>query len=307
MRFDVTVLGCGAATPTMRYNPTSQVLNIQEHWYLLDAGEGVQKAMRRSKIPFHKVHRIFISHLHGDHVLGLPGLVGSMNLLGRTEPLHLHGPKDLKEYLRSALSLTATYLRFPLHFYVNHLKQPQLIFSKGELEVTSFPAKHRIEAYGYHFSVIPKTRNIRKSGLSAAKLTVAEIIQLKRNESVTRPDGSILEPDVLCLPIAPPLSYVFSGDTAPNPLLIQQSMDAQLLYHESTFTEALRDKAKATGHSTALQAAKAAQESGVGHLLLGHFSSRYRSPSVLHDEAQAVFANTSLAVEGKTYRVQDFL
>jgi ribonuclease Z len=305
VKFDVTILGCGAATPTLRYQPTAQILNIIGNWILLDAGEGVQKSLRAQKVPFQKINRIFISHMHGDHVLGLPGLVGSMNLLGRTKPLFIHGPASLERWLMECLRLTESYLKFEINFRPNQKDKQSCAWEDGEIVVDSTPVKHRIEAYAYRFQWSPNARNVKKAKIESLDLKRSEIILLKKDIEVQREDGTLLSPDDVCHPMGVGRSYVFSGDTAPCSNLTSLAAGANLLYHESTFAESLLDKAKQTGHSTARQAAQTAKEAGVKRLLLGHFSSRYRSLTVLLNEARQLFEDSELAVEGTSYTLHD--
>lgn len=307
MRFDVTILGCGAATPTLRYQPTAQVLNIEEKWFLLDAGEGVQKSLRSQRVPFQRIERIFISHMHGDHVLGLPGLIGSMNLLGRKKPLALHGPANLERWLMEGLRLTETHLKFELEFVTNDPKGLVAAWNEGNIEVVSAPVNHRIEAYGYRFNWHSNTRNVRKESIDYLDLKRSEIIKLKRGEDVLRANGENVLVESVCLPKVQDVSYVYSGDTTPCDTLIALSQNANLLYHEATFAESLKAKAKQTGHSTASQAGITARETGVRQLLLGHFSSRYRSLDRLIEEASHVFPRVELAEEGRCYAVQSYL
>tara|TARA_B110000285_G_C15127691_1_gene621349 strand:- start:1486 stop:2415 length:930 start_codon:yes stop_codon:yes gene_type:complete len=306
VRFDVTVLGCGAATPTERYQPTSQILNISEKWYLLDAGEGVQIALRSQRVPFQKIEQVFISHMHGDHVLGLPGLIGSMNLLGRRRPLILHGPVVLERWLMECLRLTSTYLNFELEFSVNNQDQIDTCWLDGDIQVLSAPVKHRVEAYGYRFNWTPKLLNLKKQQVEAFDLTRSEVIQLKNGQNVQRENGQLLIVEEMCYTLNPGLSYVFSGDTAPCVSLDELAEGANLLYHEATFMESLSIRAKQTGHSTSRQAANTALKAGVDTLLLGHFSSRYRSLKGLLDEAFEVFESVQLAEEKTCYDVQSF-
>ena len=306
MRFDVTILGCGAATPTLRYQPTSQILNIGEKWFLLDAGEGVQKSLRSHHVPFQKIERVFISHMHGDHVLGLPGLIGSMNLLGRKKPLGIHGPANLERWLMEGLRLTETHLNFEIQFSSNNQDELTLAWAEGEIEVLSAPVNHRIEAYAYRFNWSPRLLNLKKSSLELLNLKRTEIIQLKKGHDVQRTDGSTLKASEHCHPLNPGLSYVFSGDTTPCSMLNALALDADLMYHEATFAEALSLRAKQTGHSTAKQAATTALDANVGALLIGHFSSRYRSLDGLLKEARETFDRVQLAEEGKCYPLQTF-
>jgi ribonuclease Z len=307
VRFDVTVLGCGAATPTLRYQPTAQVLNIAEKWFLLDAGEGVQKSLRAQRVPFQKIERVFISHMHGDHVLGLPGLIGSMNLLGRIKPLGIHGPANLERWLMEGLRLTETHLNFKLEFKGNNPNSVRTSWAGGPVDVVSAPVNHRVEAYGYRFNWRATSRNIKKDAIQSLELKRSEIIKLKRGEDVKRVNSqSILVSDV-CLPQAPNVSYVYSGDTSPCSNLDALAQDANLLYHEATFADSLKAKAKQTGHSTASQAATTAKNASVSKLLLGHFSSRYRSLDILIEEASQTFLEVELAQEGRCYSVQSYV
>ena len=302
----MTILGCGAASPTLRYQPTAQVLNIAQKWFLLDAGEGVQTSLRAQRVPFQKIERVFISHMHGDHVLGLPGLIGSMNLLGRKKPLALHGPANLERWLMEGLRLTETHLKFELQFFVNNPAGIVTVWNEGDIEVVSAPVNHRVEAYGYRFNWHSNSRNVRKGRIEFHDLKRSEIIKLKRGEDVIRESGEHVLVESVCMPQVPDVSYVYSGDTTPCSNLTALSQNANLLYHEATFAESLKAKAKQTGHSTASQAGMTARSAGVRHLLLGHFSSRYRSLNPLIEEASHAFPQVELAVEGRCYSVQSY-
>ena len=303
MRFDVTVLGCGAATPTLRFQPTSQVLNVAENWFLIDAGEGVQRSLREQRVPFHKIKRIFISHMHGDHVLGLPGLIGSLNLLGRKEELLLHGPAGLEAFVMSSLKTTETHLKFHLEFIRNDPNELFPCWETGPLTIYSFPVKHRVEAYGYRVSLVPNQLNLKKDAVVEHQLSRSEMVRLKRGDSIERKDGTLLKSSELCFPMQSSKHYVFSGDTAPCQELIDSASGADLLYHEATFLQVLSKRAKVTGHSTAAEAGQSALSAGVKRLLIGHFSSRYRTLTPLLLEAQSVFPLAELAVEGCCYKL----
>jgi ribonuclease Z len=296
MRFELMVLGCGAAAPTDRFLTTSQALNIHETWMLIDAGEGVQSSIRRMRIPWNRLGYVFISHMHGDHVLGLPGWIGSMNLHGRTEPLHLVGPPELEQFLLSIHTSTHSYLRFPLVFHVLETKSGmQKVLDLPRFEVSAFSTRHRIPTWGFRFDEKTAPRNIRKEMLRVRSIGRSHILSLKAGKGIRTEDGEWLDPEIWCEPALPPRSYVYAADTTYSPNVVEAALGATLLYHESTFMTQDKSRAKDTYHSTARDAARVALEAGVTTLLLGHFSSRYRDLSLLLKEAQEVFPRTQLA------------
>lgn len=303
MQFEITILGCGAATPTLRHLPTAQAINWNGQWMLLDAGEGVQLGLRLHRIPFQKIERIFISHMHGDHVLGLPGLIGSLNLLGRERPLIIHGPSTLEPYVKTALKFTETHLKFELNFVAANPNGIHVSMQEKGARISSFPVKHRIEAYGYQFYFEAPELNVKKAQIEALKLQRSEIIQLKKGKDVQRLDGTLIPCAQACHSKAAPLCYVYSGDTRPCDAVRTASRNANLLYHEATFLDDKRRKAKETGHSTAKQAAQIAADAQVKKLVIGHFSSRYRDEEMLADEARSVFNHVVLANEGMKFQL----
>lgn len=303
MKFEVTILGCGAATPTLKRNPTSQLLNIHDKYMLMDCSEGTQLQLRKHKFKFQRINHIFISHLHGDHYLGLPGLVSSMHLLGRTKELHIYCPEPLKELLDINLKHSETYLNFELIYHFSDFKKPQLILEDKNLEVWSFPLKHRIPCTGYKFLEKPKRRRIMKEMIIAKELSVAEIVALKNGEDVTREDGKVITSAATTLEPYPCRMYAFCSDTAYYEKVIPVIEGATLLYHEATFLESHKDRAKTTFHSTAKQAATIAKKAGVEKLVLGHYSSRYRDIVDFKTEATEIFSKVYLAHDGVTFEL----
>ena len=303
MQFEITILGCGAATPTLRHAPTAQAVNWQGKWILLDCGEGLQTNLRKYKIPLQKIDLICISHMHGDHVLGLPGLLGSLNLFGRERPLRLAGPSALESYVSHALELTETNVRFPLEFIdCAHLDSNPVI-EWGDNVIRSFAVKHRIEAYGFTLLHSPSSHKLHKDSIRQHGLTRSEILSLKAGVDVSRSDGSVLPVAEHCEPLKAVINYTYGGDTRPVEPVAEAAHDADVLYHEATFLQELAATAKSTGHSTAQQAAKLGYEAGVRLLILGHLSSRYRDESKVLNEAQAVHPNVCLADEGMRIRL----
>jgi len=302
MRFELCILGAGAAAPNDRFATTSQALNIHEDWMLIDAGEGVQSRLRTMGIPWNRVSKVFISHLHGDHFLGLPGLLGSMNLLGRTKALTLFGPPELEILVREIQRLTHTHLRFPLHFFrLSSDKEFELVFESPRYEVFAFPTKHRVPTWGFRFEEKRIPLRIRKECVASLKLERTQLLALKSGQAVRLESGEVLAPEACCFPPYRRRAYVFSSDTSFSERVVRAARGAQLLYHEATFTKEHRDRARATGHSTAEDAARVAREAHVHQLVLGHFSSRYRDLTKLQSEAEAVFPRVSLASDGSRW------
>ena len=298
MKFELTILGCGAATPTLRRNPTSQLLNMHDKFYLVDCAEGTQLQLRKLKFKFQRINHIFISHLHGDHYLGLPGLISSMNLLGRTKELHLYGPPELKELIELNLKYSDTFLNFDLHIHPIQYDETKMIWENQALEIYSFPLKHRIKCAGFLFREKPKKLRIIREKILSQELGVSEIVALKRGEKVVREDGVELDPADYTLPPYPSRSYAYCSDTAYYERIIETIKDVDLLYHEATFLNQHKQRAKETFHSTAEQAAQIAKQANVGQLVLGHYSSRYKDIEKFRKEANAQFQNVTLAYDG---------
>ena len=274
---------------------TAQALNVHEKWFLFDAGEGVQVSLRRHKVPFSKIHHVFVSHMHGDHVLGLPGLIGSMNLLGRKDALTLHGPEALEAWLMDNLRLTATHLQFPLNFEVNPPGEVRMAWEQSTFRVMAFPVQHRIPTHGFRVDERPRMGSIRRESIAGLELSFEEIRLLKSGRAIR--NGSVKPEEVF--DAGPAIrSYAFAADTRPSTRVVEAVTEATCLYHEATFKADLAARARETGHSTAEQAARIALDAGVGRLVVGHFSSRYRDLTPLLAEAQAVFPSTTLASDG---------
>ena len=301
--FTLTILGCSSATPTSERNPTAQLLNHGENLFLIDCGEGTQVSLRRMHIHFQRIKHIFISHLHGDHFYGLIGLVSSMHLLGRTEPLHIYGPPTLKEILDMQLMASQTTLLYPLEFHATQAETPEVIFEDKQITVSSFPMLHRIPTTGFLFREKPYERKLRKDMLELLKIPVHLIPRLRAGEDYTASDGTVHPNASITLESPAPRTYAFCSDTAYDEQIIPVIEGASLLYHETTFMNDREANASDKFHSTTGQAATIAAKAGVKKLLIGHYSARYDDLQPLLNEAREVFPETELTVDGSIFEI----
>lgn len=298
MSFSLTILGSSSALPKPDRFTTAHVLNVHERFFLIDCGEGTQIQLRKFKIRFSKIHHIFISHLHGDHFFGLPGLISTFNLMGRKVPLTIFAPDGLEAIINHLHASMNEHLNYPLHFKTVDPTSSQVLLETKDLVVRSIPLDHKKETSGFLFSEKETERNIIKSCIEKYQLGIAEIVKLKKGEDVIREDGTVLISDDLTLPSHMPLSYAFVSDTRYTEEIVPLIRNVNLLYHEATYLDHLKERAQITGHSTAAQAAKIAKLSGARQLVLGHFSARYKDAEPLLDEAREIFPNTVLAFDG---------
>ncbi|MBP8958799.1 MAG: ribonuclease Z [Bacteroidales bacterium] len=301
----LTILGSSSALPTSERNPSAHVLYAHERLYLIDCGEGTQMQMRKCKIQFSKINHIFISHLHGDHIFGLFGLLSSFNLMGRGQPLNIYAPANFNKILKSYLEDFDIKLGFEVIFTELNSKNPFVILDDKYLTVTAFPLRHRVPTFGFLFSEKKAERKIRKEKIEVYKIPIAKMNAIKKGEDLIREDGTIIKNEEITIPPPKPLSYAYCSDTSYFEQLSSYVKGTDLIYHEATFGNDLRDLAELTGHSTAADAARVAFEAGAGNLIIGHFSSRYKNPEVLLEQAREIFSSTYLAEDGKTYRITD--
>ena len=303
MNFCLTILGVNSATPAHGRFPTAQVLQIHHHYFLIDCGEGCQIRMTDFGIPRHKTNQIFISHLHGDHVFGLPGLLFSYSLNDRKEPLHLFSPPGLEEMVSAQLKPSGGALSFPLYYHVLDTSARQLVFDHDALTVHSFPLKHRIPTVGFVFKEKLRPRNIRPEKIEKFQIPIPQIRAIKAGEDLTLPNGKTIPNCELTFDPPKPRSFAFVSDTIYDEAILPFIEGVDLLYHEATFCHDLAEYAAMTMHSTAKQAAMIAKKARVGKLIIGHFSSRYIDLSPLLEEAKAEFPDTLLGEEGERYEV----
>jgi ribonuclease Z len=298
---NLTILGSSSALPTSERNPSAHVLSAHERIFLIDCGEGTQSQIRKHRIRLGKINHIFISHLHGDHVFGLYGLLSTLSLVGRKQPLHLYAPANYKEMLQSHLADFDIHLNFEIEFVALSGKDPVLVLDDKYLTVTSFPLDHRIPAFGFLFREKEGYRKIIKESIEKYKIPVARMLQVKKGADLISEDGTVIPNSELTLPPQPVRSVAYCSDTRYFKRLPTFVKNADLLYHEATFDAAMSDLAKKTGHSTSEDAARVAKEAKVGALIIGHFSARYRNIGTLLEEARRIFPVTYAAEEGKTY------
>ena len=299
----LTILGTSSALPTSERFPSAHVLIAHERLFLIDCGEGTQLQLRKNRIRFGKINHIFISHLHGDHVFGLYGLLSSFSLMGREAPLHLYAPESFRDKLFSHLNDFDIHLRFEIDFIPLAGNKPVQILDDKFITVTSFPLKHRIPAFGFLFREKSTDRNIIKEFIDKFKIPIVRIPTIKKGEDFITSEGVVIRNEDITLPPIEPLSYAYCSDTMYFRKLASYVKGVSLLYHEATFDKDKADLAKTTGHSTTVDAAKTALEANAGFLLIGHFSSRYRNILFMGDEARTIFPNTMVAKDGQSYEV----
>lgn len=299
----LTILGSSSALPTSERFPSAHVLNAHERLYLIDCGEGTQMQLRRNRIRFGKINHIFISHLHGDHVFGVYGLLSSLSLMNRKTPLHLYAPENYRHILTSHLKDFDIRLSFDIEFTGLKSDDPVLILDDKHITVTAFPLKHRVPAFGFLFREKPADRNMRKEAIEKYGIPGLRIPSIRKGADFITAGGELIPNAELTLPPAAPLSYAYCSDTSHFGRLHSFVKGVTLLYHEATFDKSLKDLAATTGHSTTYDAATTALEAGAESLIIGHFSSRYRDASPLVQEAREIFPATWQAVDGMTYNV----
>ena len=301
---ELLILGSNSAAFAHRRHHTSQLLSIQGKQFLIDCGEGTQLLMKRYKVKPSRIDHILISHLHGDHYFGLIGLLSTMHLFGRNKELLLVGPPGLKEIIQIQLRYSETYLNFKINFIEFVPGKSELIFDHSKFSITSVPMDHRVPCSGYIFREKAKKRRINRKALSDVKLSNLDINRLKEGEDVFNDDGSVkYENKLLTLDPNPSYGYAFFSDTKLQRNLLSYVEGVDLLYHEATFANDMKDRADQTYHTTAEQAAQFAKDAGVGKLILGHFSARYKELDPIIDEAKAIFPHAELAIEGTKFTV----
>jgi ribonuclease Z len=302
MSIELTILGNSSATPTLNRFPSAQYLNMLDHHILIDCGEGTQMQLRKYKIKKSKLHYIFISHVHGDHILGLPGLIFSMNLNSRIEPLHIFGPASLFEILDMFLKHSDTRLRFDIVKHITDDSKREVIFENMLIKVTSFPLYHRIPTTGFIFEEQSRLRKLNIEACERYHIPFTFYNDIKRGKDFISADGKTeISNEKLTYDSGLPIRYAYCSDTSYDKRVINEVRDVDWLYHESTFLHEKLERAIETKHTTAKQAGMVAKEANVKNLLIGHFSSRYEDLNELLEEAKTEFPQTEIAEEGITF------
>ena len=293
MNFTLNVLGTASALPTTERYPSAQVLNVRGRLFMIDCGEGAQIQLRKAGISFLKIEHICLSHVHGDHIFGLFGLLSTMGMLGRTAPLYVYAPKSLAATLEFFRSNFGEGLLYEIRHVILEMSSPELVYENRNVELLAFPLNHRVETFGFIIREKMPQFNVHKDSIAKYGLSLSEIGTLKRGEDVIREDMVIPNSEAAYLPFKP-RSYAYCSDTAPFPELAQWVTGVNVLYHEATFPSQMAEMAQKTFHSTTLQAAQCALEAGVGRLLVGHYSSRFPSVEFYLDELRSVFPESYL-------------
>lgn len=303
MKFELTILGCGGAIPTLERKPTSQYLNIQDRHFLIDCGEGTQIQLRKFNCKFSKIDHIFISHLHGDHFLGIFGYLSSLNLLGRNNDIHIYAPENLNNLLEAHHSISGKKFNFNIIFKSLNFSKFEKIFNDKILEVYSFPVNHSVPTCGFLFKEKSTERRMIKEKIKELKLNIESIKKFKNSENCTVNGKFINYEDVTTLGNKP-RSYAYCADSQYDENIISYLKNVDLIYHESTFLEDKIDKAIKTKHSTAKQAATIALKANAKQLIIGHFSARYDSVNQFLNEANEVFSETITAYDGYNHQIK---
>jgi ribonuclease Z len=303
MTFEVTILGSSSATPVYNRNPTAQLLNCNEKFYLIDCGEGTQQQLIKFGLKAAKIDYVLISHLHGDHYFGLIGLLSSLHLNGRIKPMHIFAPYALKEILELQFKHSDTHLRYELIYHFTHVNEPAIIFENSDVVIQTIILNHRIPCTGFKFTEKKRLRKVVVEKLEAAGVPIEYYQLLKRGLDLTLPNGQVLLNIDYTTDSATPKSYAYCSDTLMDEQYFESIRNCDTLYHEATFLHEMLERAKETHHTTALQAAEIAKTVNAKKLLLGHFSSRYKTLGPILDEAITVFETAELAIEGNTYQI----
>ena len=302
MNFTLNVLGTASALPTTERYPSAQVLDVRGRLFMIDCGEGAQIRMRKAKVSFLKIEHICLSHIHGDHIFGIFGLLSTMGMLGRSSVLNIYAPKSFRPILDFFMTHFGEGVKYEINFVELEMAEPSVVYENRTVELLAFPLRHRVETFGFIIREKMPPYNVYKEAISRYGLTLAEIGTLKRGEDVVREDCVIPHKEAAYLPYDP-RSYAYCSDTAPFPELSQWVKGVSLLYHEATYPAEMSDMAEKNFHSTTVDAASLAKEAGVGRLIVGHYSSRFPSVDFYLDELREIFPESYLAKDGDVVEI----
>lgn len=305
MAFSVTILGNASAKPTPTHHPSAQVVNLNEQYYLVDAGEGVQQQLIRRGINPLRLRAVFISHLHGDHCFGLFPLISTLGLMGKRTPLDVYAPAPFGEILDYHLRYFDSELPYEVKWHEVRTTEHRIIMENSTLEVWSVPLRHRVPTAGYHFREKQPGLNVDKWKIERYGLSIAQIVAAKRGEDIYLEDGRIVPNAEITYRPYEARSYAYLSDTAYSAKAAERVKGVDLLYHEATYAMSEEQWAKGRGHSTTTEAARAAVKAEAGRLIIGHFSSRYKNHDALVEECRTIFSNTHLATEGEVFTIEE--
>jgi len=302
--FELTILGSSSAVPTSKRNLTAHVLNVHERFFLIDCGEGTQLQLRKNNIRFGKIDHIFISHLHGDHIFGLFGLISTFNLLNRKNDLHIYAYQEIEKILESHIAYFERNMSYKLVYHFFNPKKNELVFENDNLTVHTIPLKHKVPTCGFLFREKGHLRNLRKNVVETYQIPIKQIQSVKEGNDFINDDGELIPNERLTLPPYKTRSYAYCTDTAYSEKIVPIIENVDLLFHEATLAKNLQKQAKQTTHSTSIDAATIAKKANVKKLIIGHFSARYKDVSVLLQQAQEIFPNTVAAEDGEKYSIE---
>lgn len=301
--FRVHILGCGSAHPTLRHFSSAQVVELRGKLMIVDCGEGTQIQLRRSHLKFTSVNQIYISHIHGDHCLGLMGLISTFGMLGRTAPLHVYATGELERLLNDQIAAFCSRLEYPVVFHAIDTRKEAVIYEDRSMTVTTLPLRHRVPCCGFLFREKPTLPHINRKMIDFYDIPISQINNIKNGMNWTTPDGEVIANSRFTLPAEAPRAYAYCSDTVYLPQLHERLKGVTTIYHEATYASDKELNAKKYFHSTARQAATVARDAGARQLLIGHYSARYDDETVLLNEACTVFENTHLSDEMKVFNV----
>ncbi len=303
MAFSVTILGNSSAKPTPKAHPSAQVVNLNEQYYLVDAGEGVQQQLIRRGINPLRLRAVFISHLHGDHCFGLFPLIATLGLEGKRTPLDIYAPAPMDDILEYHRKYFWDDLPYEVKWHEVRTTEHQIIFENSSLEVWSVPLRHRVPTAGYHFKEKQPGLNVDKFKIEKYNLSISQIVAAKRGEDIVLESGEVIANSELTYIPYKARSYAYLSDTNYSAKAAERVRGVDLLYHETTYSQSEEMWAKGRGHSTTIEAAKVALKAEAKRLIIGHFSSRYKNHEELRDECRTIFENTDIATEGETFTI----
>ena len=308
MNFTVKILGTASALPTTHRFPSAQVVDVRGRLFMIDCGEGAQIQLRKAKVSFLNIEHICLSHIHGDHIFGIFGLLSTMGLLARKAPLNIFAPAGFAPILEFFKSQFGEGLLFDIHFIPLEMKEPEVVYENRKTELLAFPLNHRVDTYGFIIREKMPQRNVRKEAISQYDLSLTDIGTLKRGEDIVRESDSgepqVIKNEEVTYYRYMPRSYAYCSDTAPFAELADWVRGVDLLYHEATFPEDMEEMAEKTHHSTTIQAASVAKAAGVKRLIVGHYSSRFQSVDFYLDQIKTVFAEAMLANDGDIIEIK---